>query len=118
VQGSIIADNSPIDADGGGAITGTNSLIKLIGPNITLPMGTLRVDPNLGPLTNNGGLTRTHALNNGSPAIGAGVASPVYPSDQRGTTYPRLVGSATDIGAYEVDTDHIFGTAFDYLYAF
>jgi hypothetical protein len=118
VQGSIIADNSPIDADGGGAITGTNSLIKLIGPNITLPMGTLRVDPNLGPLANNGGLTRTHALNNGSPAIGAGVASPVYPSDQRGTTYPRLVGSASDIGAYEVDTDHIFGTAFDYLYAF
>ncbi|HEY2395628.1 MAG TPA: choice-of-anchor Q domain-containing protein [Rudaea sp.] len=118
VQGSIIADNSPTDADGGGAITGTNSLIKIIGSNITLPMGTLRVDPNLGPLANNGGLTRTHALNSGSPAINAGVASPAYPSDQRGTTYPRLAGSATDIGTYEVDTDHIFGTAFDYVYAF
>ena len=31
------------------------------------------VDPLLGPLQNNAGPTRTHALGNGSPAINAGV---------------------------------------------
>lgn len=64
----------------------------------------------LGALADNGGLTQTHALLNGSPAIDAGDNSKASAAgitvDQRGT--PRVVDSAdgdsiaaTDIGAYE-----------------
>ena len=33
--------------------------------------------------------------------------------DQRGPTYRRTVGVAVDIGAYELDTDHIFGNTLE-----
>jgi len=58
----------------------------------------------LGPLARNGGPTLTHALLPGSPAINAGVNSavPGLAYDQRGQGFPRWVGSAIDIGAYEV----------------
>jgi hypothetical protein len=55
------------------------------------------IDPMLGPLQNNGGATRTHALLAGSPAINAGTATGAPATDQRGLS---RVG-ATDIGAYE-----------------
>ncbi|HEU5318335.1 MAG TPA: choice-of-anchor Q domain-containing protein [Chloroflexota bacterium] len=55
-------------------------------------------DPRLGPLGHYGGLTSTHALLSGSPAIDAGSGCPA--TDQRGTSRPQ--GSACDIGAYEV----------------
>ncbi len=55
------------------------------------------VDPVLGPLDDNGGETRTHALLGGSPAIDAGSTSLTI--DQRGVTRPQFV--ADDIGAYE-----------------
>ncbi len=57
------------------------------------------VDPLLGPLADNGGPTLTMALLPGSPAIDAGDNSVALPTDQRG--FPRLVGPAIDIGAYE-----------------
>jgi len=63
------------------------------------------IDPLLGPLTDNGGPTRTRAILPGSPAIAAGgynckddQAHPLD-TDQRG--YPRLGSSACDIGAYQ-----------------
>lgn len=66
-------------------------------------------DPKLGPLADNGGLTQTHALLTGSPAIDAGDASVIsgISTDQRGL--PRLADSASDpddtptpdIGAFE-----------------
>ncbi len=66
-------------------------------------------DPLLAPLADNGGPTRTHALGEGSPAIGAGFpagertvgGSPVViPSvDQRG--YARPNGTGVSIGAFE-----------------
>lgn len=56
-------------------------------------------DPRLGTLTENGGLTLTHALLPNSPAINAYTAD--CPSnDQRGDARPQ--GSACDIGAFEV----------------
>ena len=56
------------------------------------------VDPVLGPLQNNGGLTDTHALLAGSPALGAGNSS--LSEDQRDD--PRPQGDADpDIGAFE-----------------
>ena len=78
--------------------------------------GTLvNVNPQLGPLQDNGGPTKTHALQDGSPAIDA--ANPAVPGsgsgacelkDQRGV--PRLQdgdGDGTprcDMGAYEKET--------------
>jgi predicted outer membrane repeat protein len=65
--------------------------------------------PRLGPLQNNGGFTRTHALSFGSPAIDAGTNTGCPAIDQRGTTRPldgNHDGTATcDIGSYE----YVFG---------
>lgn len=64
------------------------------------------LNPLLGALTNNGGVTRTHALQGGSPAINAGnllnldMDEPEFDVDQTGAF--RLVGSDVDIGAFEV----------------
>jgi CSLREA domain-containing protein len=64
------------------------------------------LDPKLGPLADNGGPTRTHALLDGSPALDAG--NPNAPdsgdgacaaTDQRGAGRPQ--GAACDIGAFE-----------------
>jgi Ca2+-binding RTX toxin-like protein len=54
------------------------------------------VDPELGPLRQNGGPTPTHALRTGSPAVGAGGGT-CPPLDQRGA--PR---GDCDAGAYEL----------------
>ena len=62
--------------------------------------------PGLGALQSNGGVTQTHALLAGSPAIDAGNPAPpdnIAPAcataDQRGTVRP--VGARCDIGAFE-----------------
>ncbi|MCA9234116.1 MAG: hypothetical protein KDA44_01500, partial [Planctomycetales bacterium] len=66
------------------------------------------VDPLLGPLQDNGGSTKTHALLAGSPAIDAGDPNfsaanfvPELTTDQRGA--PRERGAAIDVGAFESD---------------
>jgi len=81
---------------------------------VSLPPGTIQSDPLLLPLANNGGPTRTHALGSGSPAVDAGNNSAGLTTDQRGSGFPRIVGPAPDIGAFEgVDTDTIFANGFD-----
>src|SRR5215210_9368094 len=62
------------------------------------PLPKMSLDRALGPLENNGGPTKTHALQNGSPAIDAG-GEPFPATDQRGVTRPQ--GIASDMGAYE-----------------
>ena len=47
------------------------------------------IDPKLGPLANNGGQTKTHALKAGSPAIDDGDNANLPPTDQRGAGFPR-----------------------------
>ena len=66
-------------------------------------------DPKLGPLANNGGPTRTHALLAGSLAIDAGSLSfdpnlftPPLLTDQRGAGFDRVSGGQIDIGSFEV----------------
>jgi hypothetical protein len=59
------------------------------------------VDPLLAALTNNGGPTRTQALLPGSIAIDAGSNPQELPFDQRDSGFPRTLGTATDIGAFE-----------------
>lgn len=57
------------------------------------------LDPQLGPLQNNGGLTRTHLPQSGSPVIDAGNADMTIATDQRGV--PRPENIYPDIGATE-----------------
>lgn len=61
------------------------------------------LDPDLGPLANNGGPTLTHTPNSLSPVIDIG--DPLFSSppnfDQRGIGFPRELGSVIDIGAVE-----------------
>ena len=115
MQSCIVADNAPSDVDGSVTVGGSNNLIKIAGANTTVPMGTLTVDPMFLPLAFNGGTTRTHALEAGSPAIDAGSNVLSLSSDQRDTAYPRVVGALPDMGAVEFDPDHIFASAFGSL---
>ncbi len=57
------------------------------------------IDPKIGPLANNGGPTRTHALLAGSPAIDAASDADCPAVDQRGVARPQ--GAGCDIGSYE-----------------
>jgi hypothetical protein len=68
--------------------------------------GNLTGNANLGDLAENGGPTRTHAINAGSQVINAGdpagctdATGNVLTNDQRGS--PRASGGRCDIGAYE-----------------
>jgi predicted outer membrane repeat protein len=67
------------------------------------------INPQLGPLQNNGGPTDTMELLSGSPAIDKGDDSvfgppPFLSHDQRG--YPRKIGAHVDIGAFEYEFGH------------
>jgi len=83
-----------------GASIGTNTH-NLVGDNNCAVGGInfLDGDPKLGPLSNNGGSTQTHALLAGSPAIDAGDCALSPDFDQRGE--PRPIGASCDIGAFE-----------------
>jgi len=119
IESSIIASNTSsgttqnIGLGISGAVTGANDLIGA-SPGVLLPGGTITSDPLLLPLADNGGPTKTHALGAGSPAVDAGNNSAGGVTDQRGTGFPRIVGPAPDIGAFEgVDDDTIFANGFD-----
>jgi len=86
----------------------SNNLVRVPGNNFAVP-GLTQLCPFLQPLRDNGGLTQTHALSSKSFAIDTGSNPKAYNTDQRGnaTLYPRLSGSGTDIGAYEVNQDDI-----------
>jgi hypothetical protein len=106
-QSTIVANNllggAPSDlwvnVTGGGTVVGSDNLIEQ--SNASLPHDTLRVDPKLAPLADNGGRTWTHALLEGSPAIDAGNNRANYLFDQRGEGFARVVNGRADIGAYE-----------------
>ncbi|HKB36541.1 MAG TPA: DUF4214 domain-containing protein, partial [Gemmataceae bacterium] len=88
------------------AITGSTNLIqsnKLTNTSVATG-GTIRSDPKLGPLQDNGGPAPTMALTSNSPAYGAGDASvPGLPTtDQRGPGFARTVNGRLDLGAFEI----------------
>lgn len=106
VQNSILAGNTGnidvINSNGSiisqgnnliGNATGVGTVFNKVGDK--KGTATTPLNPHLGPLQNNGGLTFTHALLTGSPAINAGNTT--ITQDQRG--YTR--NGVPDIGAYE-----------------
>ena len=113
IVSSIVANNSGADIGGLPStyipspytLNLTNSLVETALATDFVVTGTgnlVGVDPQLGALAFNGGPTRTHALQPGSPAIDTGSNPLALETDQRGTGFPRLSGAATDIGAFEL----------------
>ena len=102
LENTIVADNpSGGDCDGRAPIASLGYNLDSDGTCGLVAVGDLpSTEPLLGPLADNGGLTQTHALLNGSPAIGtAGPDCPPPSTDQRGIVRPQ--GVACDIGAFE-----------------
>jgi hypothetical protein len=79
------------------AVTGANNLIT--SSSISVPADTISACPRLHSLADNGGPTRTHALDDASIAIDNGNNVADLDEDQRGEA--RIFGVAADIGAYE-----------------
>jgi hypothetical protein len=95
---TLLATNSPGNCSGCG--DGGHNLSSDTSCAFTNVGSLNNTDAKLGPLANNGGPTLTMALLPGSPAIDAGDTSLAPATDQRG--FPRPVGPAVDIGAYEL----------------
>jgi subtilisin family serine protease len=78
--------------------------------------GTAKMDPLLGPLADNGGPTRTHAILFLSPAIDAVRGSTAPAVDQRGVFRPQNatgeLADYVDIGSVERDRGEIRGRLF------
>ena len=115
----IVAGNSaPNEPDIKGTLTSNghnligNNLGATIVPATGDQIGTAAspIDPMLGSLQDNGGLTETHALLPGSPAIDHGGSIDNLTTDQRSHTRPvddpaivaSTGGNESDIGAFEM----------------
>lgn len=131
VSGSITLLNSIVAGNSGGncyngnnfvAVSANHSLVYAGGTcliadgsngNIT------GVQPALGPLADNGGPTRTMALDAASPAVGAGnVALATFNAtplqyDQRGTGFPRTLDGKVDMGAWQGQGQRVFASGFE-----
>ena len=120
IQSSILARNTNSQGgsadlfESGGYWSTSHSLVQSFSPTPTSGTVSLTADPQLAPLANHGGPTRTHALLATSPAIDQGDAL-TFSTDQRGTGFPRVVGIGADIGAYErqANDDEIFYSGFN-----
>lgn len=124
LESSIVANNeAPQNADVASfsgtvlTIVGSRNLVRLWSPLVTLPLDTSNADPQLLPLADNGGFTKTHAIAECSPAIDAGLNDFPLDWDQRGEPYARESGAGVDVGAFEYQFDlpegHIFGDGFE-----
>lgn len=90
-------------------VVGNNNIVA--SASSSLPGGTIKTDPMLQSLADNGGPTQTMALAPTSPAINAGDNPLGLTTDQRGAGFLRVSGSAPDIGAFE-SADEIFSDGF------
>lgn len=115
LQSSIVANNTCASVDGvcdlylkgAATISGADNLVT--SSNIASPAQGLFAstsDPKLGPLSWTGGLTRTHELLPGSPALALGNNNANHANDQRGPGFSRATGptAVVDIGAVQYDT--------------
>lgn len=113
---TIVAANDPVNCIGSVVGAGHN-LEDTDTCGFGLVTDLVNTSAMLGPLAENGGPTRTHALDPASPAVDAGPPGIDPSTDQRG--YPRPFdgdedGTATaDIGAYELLPNLIFFDNFE-----
>src|SRR5262249_31787950 len=111
ITGSLVAGNTDPGGNApdcyGGPTSGGGNLIgdigaietcSFTGPNDLVGAHGSPIVPNVGTLVDNGGPTRTIALNPGSPAINRGGTCP--DTDQRG--FFRPPAAPCDAGAFEV----------------
>lgn len=107
LNAGALGENIWVDpSEGGDVLSYGNNLSSDNGSGYLTTAGDLiNATPLLGPLQDNGGLTFTHALLVGSPAIDAGSAIDIaglpVTIDQRGLSRPQ--GSTVDIGAFELE---------------
>jgi predicted outer membrane repeat protein len=100
VSGNFVSEGHNLIGDGSGSTGFSNGDNGDIVGTAVNP-----IDPKLGPLANNGGPTKTHALLAGSKAIDGGDNAGALATDQRG--FPRKKdgngdgSSIVDIGAFE-----------------
>jgi len=105
-QSTIIASN--IGNQGGVAdlyakdLSGADNTVT--SSNVTAAAGVITVtaDPQLLPLADNGGATRTHALATASPAAQMGNNTSGFATDQRGLS--RTFQGTVDVGAFQTQT--------------
>ena len=111
IYDSIIADDTANtagpDLDGSVTSLGNNLIGNSTGGSGFAASDLLNVNPQLGPLQNNGGPTQTMALLPGSPAINSGDTANAPAYDQRGPGFPRIVNGSIDIGAFEVQATNV-----------
>jgi predicted outer membrane repeat protein len=100
LAGTVTSGGHNLIGDGSGSTGFTNGVNGDMVGTAANP-----IDPRLGPLANNGGPTRTHALLPGSPAIDHGDNTDAPATDQRGVSRPRdgdgNGSRIVDIGAFE-----------------
>ena len=131
VSGSITLLNSIVAGNfGGNCYNGNNSIAVSANHSLVYSGGTCQItdgingniisaQPALGPLANNGGPTRTMALDSASPALGAGsVALATFDAtplqyDQRGTGFPRTLDGKVDMGAWQGQGQRLFASGFE-----
>lgn len=108
-SGTMTLTNSLIANSKGGSDCysfgyGNTAILTLLGANL-IEDGTCGVppsaDPKLGPLLDNGGVTKTQALHVGSVAIDAADSALCNANDQRNVERPQPVVGNCDIGAFE-----------------
>jgi RHS repeat-associated protein/CSLREA domain-containing protein len=108
IAGNIDASATTIRPDCSGTVqsSGHNLIGDKTGCTVTATTGDLfgtsgsPINPQLGPLQDNGGNTITHTLLSGSPAIDSGDSSGCPTLDQRGFSRDAMC----DMGAYELGT--------------
>jgi len=128
VRNSIVSGNAPAGSDivldtYNRSLTAQYSLLgsaqNIAAFNDPANQNIFSDSPALGPLQDNGGPTRTHALLPGSPALSAGSTGLAAFSgqplnfDQRGSVYARTFSGTIDIGAFEDQRDRIFPSGFE-----
>jgi hypothetical protein len=119
LESCVVVGNSALFAPDLGASSvnaRTSSIFSHAGITVFTDLGGNRPageDPRLSPLQNNGGPTKTHALLPGSPCINAGSNPANLTTDQRGPNHPRVVGSAADIGAFEIGAPAVSSVVVD-----
>lgn len=113
IESTIISDNSgpasapDILSNSNTTINSKNNLlgstVGVLNPGVNFvdQGGTILGTAKLAPLANNGGPTQTHRPTSGSLAVDAGSNPSALVTDQRGSGFPRQIGSAVDIGATE-----------------